>query len=108
VKDGLEEFYSVTLKLPLRLLLGVTNRRRKTEFHNGERSFVRSVRVGERTVVATQERAQVVLCYVETKSFNTVQGNYWRVCGGDAKTIKAWFDKFLPTGIVLKQSGGMT
>jgi hypothetical protein len=56
-----------------------------------------------------QQRAQVVVWYAETKWFITVQQNYRQVYGGDApdtKTIKAWFDKFLATRSVLKQSGG--
>jgi hypothetical protein len=56
-----------------------------------------------------QQRAQVVVWYAETESFITVQQNYRLVYGGDApdtKTIKAWFDKILATGCVLKQSGG--
>jgi hypothetical protein len=56
-----------------------------------------------------QQRAQVVVWQAETKLFITVKRNYRQVYGGDApdmKTIKAWSDKFLATGSLLKQSGG--
>jgi hypothetical protein len=42
--------------------------------------------------------------YAETKSFITMQRNFRRLL--DTKNIKAWFDKFLATGSILKQSGG--
>lgn len=47
--------------------------------------------------------------YAETKSIISVQRNYLREHGGgapDRKTIKVWFEKFLATASVLKQSGG--
>jgi hypothetical protein len=103
------QFYSVTLKLPLRPLCGVTVTRRKMQLLSSNRSFLCCVTVARRTMATPQQRAQVVVWYAETKSFIMVQRTYWRVYGGDApdtKTIKAWFDKFLVTRSVLKQSGG--
>jgi hypothetical protein len=54
-----------------------------------------------------QERAQCVVWFSETKSPITVQRNYRHVFEKgppDKKTIKAWYDKFVATGSVLRQS----
>jgi hypothetical protein len=61
-----------------------------------------------RKMASPQERAQCVIWFVETKSLFTVQRNYGRVFEKDPpdkKTIKAWYDKFLATGSVPRQSG---
>jgi hypothetical protein len=59
-----------------------------------------------RKMASPQERAQYVVWFSETKSPITVQRNYRRVFEKDLpdkKTIKAWYDKFLATGSVLRQ-----
>jgi hypothetical protein len=80
-----KEFKSVTLKLLLWPLCGVTVTRRK--------------------MPTPQHRVQVVLPYAGRKSFITVPRNYRRVYGGDAPgttTITAWCDKFLQAESVLR------
>jgi hypothetical protein len=67
MKEELKEFYSVTLKLPLRPLCGVT--------------------VTRRTMATPQQGAQIVW-HAETKSFITVQRNCPWVYGGDASDTK--------------------
>jgi hypothetical protein len=59
-------------------------------------------------MASPQERAQCVVWFSETKSPITVQRNNRHVFGKDPpnkKTIKAWYDKFLAAGSVLRQSG---
>jgi hypothetical protein len=59
-------------------------------------------------MASPQERAQCVVWFSEKKSPITVQRNYrlaFEKDPPDKKTIKAWYDKFLPTGSVLRQSG---
>jgi hypothetical protein len=59
-------------------------------------------------MASTQQRAQCVVWFSKTKSPITVQRNYRRVFEKDPPdkmTIKAWYDKFLAAGSVLRQSG---
>lgn len=75
MKEEFKEMYSVTFKLPLLLLCGVT--------------------VARRTMATPRQWVRVDVWYAETKSFITLQRNYRRVRGGDArgtKTITVWFD----------------
>jgi hypothetical protein len=61
-----------------------------------------------RKMASPQERAQCVIWFSVTKLPITFQRNYRLVFEKDPpdkKIIKAWYDKFLPAGSVLRQSG---
>jgi hypothetical protein len=83
MKEELKEFYSVTLKLPLRPLCGVTVTRRKMQLLSSKHSFLCGVTVARRTMATPQQRAQVAVWYAEMKSFVMAQRNYRRVYGGN-------------------------
>lgn len=109
-KEKLKGFYSLTLKLLLWPLCGVTAPSKKMQLLSSELSFLCAITIARRTTAVLWQRAQVVGPYVGNELFTAVQRNYQRVYRGDepdTKNIKAWFCTILPTGSVLKQSGGM-
>jgi hypothetical protein len=77
-------------------------------FQRSCRQSVVALQLTIRKMASPQERTQCVVWFSKTKSPITVQWNYRRVFEKDPpdkKTIKAWYDKFLATGSVLRQSG---
>jgi hypothetical protein len=75
-------------------------------FQRSCRQSVSALQSTIRKMASPQERAQCAVWFSETKSPTTVQRNYRRVFEDppDKKTTKAWYDKFLAAGSVLRKS----